>query len=338
MSQFLVEHAGFANTPPLLASLEIALDSESGAEEHALGVLFGFIRNQGDGWTQALNYLTRYLDDALSTGDDPSTLADPDVFFMMLARQLGIRTAEMHRALAEHAGDHPDFVPEPIAPEDIAEWRDELADAAAHMLSGLESGRSSLPAATRDLADRILALRDRLFACVLGLIPDTVEARKTRYHGDFHLGQVIVVQNDFFIIDFEGEPARPLAARRRKGPPLRDVAGMIRSFDYASVAAVRQLAETRPAAEPRMTELAEAWRQRAVDGFRAAYRKTMRGCAAYPASKKQAREMTAFFMLEKAVYEVSYELANRPAWVDIPLKGILGILARTEKVGRAAAA
>jgi maltose alpha-D-glucosyltransferase/alpha-amylase len=104
---------------------------------------------------------------------------------------------------------------------------------------------------------------------------------------------------------------------------------MIRSFDYAAVAAVRQLAEARPAAEPRMTQLAEAWRQRAVDGFRAAYRKTMRGCPAYPASKKQAREMTAFFILEKAVYEVSYELANRPAWVDIPLKGILGILART---------
>ncbi|MGH7029471.1 MAG: hypothetical protein ACREE9_06210, partial [Stellaceae bacterium] len=110
----------------------------------------------------------------------------------------------------------------------------------------------------------------------------------------------------------------------------RDVAGMMRSFDYAAVAAVRHLAETRPAAELRMLQLAETWRQRAVDGFRAAYRKTMRGCAAYPASKKQARDMTAFFTLEKAVYEVSYELANRPAWVDIPLDGILGILDKTK--------
>ena len=339
MSRFLVERAGFANTPPLLATLEIALDGESGAEEHALGVLFGFVRNQGDGWTQALNYLTRYLDDALlSPGEDPSALADPDVFFLMLARQLGIRTAEMHRALAEHAGDHPDFVPEPVTPEDIAEWRDELADSAARMLSGLERGQPSLPAVARDLADRILALRERLFERIRSLIPDHVEAQKTRYHGDFHLGQVIVVQNDFFIIDFEGEPARPLAARRRKGSPLRDVAGMIRSFDYAAVAAVRQLAEARPPAELRMAELAEAWRQRAVDGFRAAYRKTMRGCAAYPASKKQARDMTAFFQLEKAVYEVSYELANRPTWVDIPLKGILAILEKTEKAERAAAA
>jgi maltose alpha-D-glucosyltransferase / alpha-amylase len=339
MSRFLVESAGFANTPPLLATLEIAVDGENGREGHALGVLFGFVRNQGDGWTQALNYLTRYLDDALiSGGEGRSDLADPDVFFLMLARQLGIRTAQMHRALAEHAGDQPDFIPEPLTPEDIAEWRDDLAAAAAHMLSSLERGRARLPIATRDIADRVLARRDVLFERIVGLIPDTVEAQKTRYHGDFHLGQVIVVQNDFFIIDFEGEPARPLASRRLKSSPLRDVAGMIRSFDYAAVAAVRQLAEARPAAEPRMTQLAEAWRQRAVDGFRAAYRQAMRGCAAYPVSKKQARLMTAFFVLEKAVYEVSYELANRPAWVDIPLKGILGILARTERGEHAAAA
>ena len=339
MSRFLVESAGFANTPPLLATLEIAVDGATGREEHALGVLFGFVRNQGDGWTQALNYLARYLDDTLiAGGESRSDLADPDVFFLMLARQLGIRTAEMHRALAEHAGDQPDFIPEPLTPEDIAEWRDDLAAAAAHMLSSLERGRARLPIATRDIADRVLALRDVLFERIVRLIPDTVEAQKTRYHGDFHLGQVIVAQNDFFIIDFEGEPARSLASRRLKSSPLRDVAGMIRSFDYAAVAAVRQLAEARPAAEPRMTQLAEAWRQRAVDGFRAAYRKTMRGCAAYPASKKQARQMTAFFVLEKAVYEVSYELANRPVWVDIPLKGILGILARTERGEHAAAA
>jgi maltose alpha-D-glucosyltransferase/alpha-amylase len=164
-----------------------------------------------------------------------------------------------------------------------------------------------------------------------------VEAEKTRYHGDFHLGQTLAVKNDFFIIDFEGEPARPLADRRRKSSPLRDVAGMIRSFDYASFTAVRQLVEARPAAEPIMLQLAEHWRQRAVDGFRAAYRKAMRGCPAYPASKNQARRMLDLFTLEKAIYEVSYELANRPTWVDIPLKGVLGILAKTEGAERAAA-
>jgi len=338
MSRFLVERAEFANTPPLLAFVELDLDGTKGPETHALGVLFGFVRNQGDGWTQALDYLTRYLDDALSTGAHTSDLPDPDVFFLSLARQLGIRSAEMHRALAERGGDDPDFAPEPITGEDVAQWRRELEAAATDMLGKLERERPRLPGSAQQLVERLTADRDILFRQIRTLIPDRVEAQKTRYHGDFHLGQVLAVKNDFFIIDFEGEPARPLMQRRRKSPPLRDVAGMIRSFDYASFTAVRQLAEARPAAEPTMARLAEAWRHRAVDGFRAAYRKAMRGCAAYPASKSQARKMLTFFTLEKAVYEVSYELANRPGWVDIPLRGVLGALAKVEGTERAAAA
>ena len=337
MSRFLVERSGFANTPPLLAFMEVDL-GDDGPQTHALGVLFGFVRNQGDGWTQALDYLTRYLDDALSTGTHASDLPDPDVFFLSLARQLGIRTAEMHRALAEGGADDPDFAPEPITAEDIGQWRRELEASAAEMFAKLERERARLPASAQELVERLIADRDTLFHLIRTLIPHKAEAQKTRYHGDFHLGQVLAVKNDFFIIDFEGEPARPLADRRRKSSPLRDVAGMIRSFDYASFTAVRQLAEARPAAEPRMLELAEAWRQRAVDGFRAAYRKAMRGCAAYPTSKIQARRMVAFFTLEKAIHEVSYELANRPSWVDIPLKGVLGIMARTEGAEHAAAA
>jgi maltose alpha-D-glucosyltransferase/alpha-amylase len=339
MSRYLVERAGFANTPPLLAFLECNLDIDGAPQTHALGALFGFVHNQGDGWTQALNYLTRYLDDALtSSGTRPADLPDPDVFFLTLARQLGIRTAEMHRALAEHSEGDPDFAPEPITSEDVAEWRRALEASALDMLAKLERERARMPAATQELADRLLGLRDRLFRQIRVLIPDGVGAQKTRFHGDFHLGQVLAVKNDFFIVDFEGEPARPLADRRRKSSPLRDVAGMIRSFDYASFTAVRQLAEARPAAEARMLQLAEAWRQRAVDGFRAAYRRAMRGCAAYPASKTQARAMTAFFTLEKAIYEISYELANRPGWVDIPLRGVLGILAKTGEAEFVAAA
>jgi maltose alpha-D-glucosyltransferase / alpha-amylase len=330
MSRFLVERAGFANTPALLAFMELALDRKEGPEAHALGVLFRFVHNQGDGWTQALDYLTRYLDDALtSSGTRPSDLPDPDVFFLALARQLGIRTAEMHRALAEYDAGDPEFAPEPIGVEDVREWRRTLEGSAAETLAQLERERRKLPASAQELAEQLIALRDQVFRRIRTLIPDQIEAQKTRFHGDFHLGQVLAVKNDFFIVDFEGEPARPLTDRRRKSSPLRDVAGMIRSFDYASFTAVRQLAEARPAAEPRMRQLAEAWRHRAVDGFRAAYRKTMRGCPAYPASKKQARAMMAFFALEKAIYEVSYELANRPSWVDIPLSGVLGILAKT---------
>ncbi|HEY1300062.1 MAG TPA: maltose alpha-D-glucosyltransferase [Stellaceae bacterium] len=327
MSRFLVERAGFANTPPPLATLELTLQGDGGPRHMALGILFGFVRNQGDGWTQALNYLSRYLDDALVGGGQPSPeLADPDLFFLALARQIGIRTGEMHRALAEKGAEDPAFAPEPITRADVVQWRGALEAEAAGLLARLERERTRLPERAREPAEQVLAARDLLFAQIRGLLPDEIAAQKTRVHGDYHLGQTIVVQNDFFIVDFEGEPARPLAERRAKNSPLRDVAGMIRSFDYASVAAVRQLAETRAAAEPRMAELAESWRQRAVDGFRAAYRKTMRGCAGYPSSKNQVRDLTAFFTLEKAIYEVAYELANRPAWADIPLLGILRVL------------
>ena len=341
MSRFLVERAGFGNTPPLLATVELAVAGEGEGEAEttsALAVLFGFVRNQGDGWTLALDYLLRYLDDALNEAAPgatppgrPADLPDPDNFFLALARQLGLRTAQMHRALAEFGGDDPDFAPEPITRDDLAEWRGELEEAANDMLRRLERGRADLPEAVRELADAVLAARAPLMQTIGLLAPDQVVAVKTRHHGDFHLGQVLAVQNDFHIIDFEGEPGRPVARRRRKNSPLRDVAGMIRSFDYATTTAVRQIAETRPAALPRMAALAESWRQRAVSGFHAAYRREMRGSLAYPASKLQGRALVDFFTLEKAVYEVDYELANRPAWVALPLNGILRLLAKAKE-------
>jgi maltose alpha-D-glucosyltransferase/alpha-amylase len=333
MTRFLVERAGFSNTPPPLATIELTLPGAAANETCAAGVLYGFVRNQGDGWTLALDYLTRYLDDALNEaapGANPpgraADMPDPDNFFLALARQLGLRTAQMHRALAERAGDDPAFRPEPITRHDLAEWRQALEDSAETMLARLERGQAGLPESARASADALIDAGPQLFRAIRALMPDDIVATKTRYHGDLHLAQVIAVQNDFHFIDFEGEPGRPLAARRRKSSPLRDVAGMIRSFDYAATAAVRQLGETRPAAVPRMTMLAEAWRQRAIDGFRAAYRKAMRGCPSYPASKLHAKSLVEFFTLEKAIYEVSYELANRPAWVAIPINGILRVV------------
>ena len=136
--------------------------------------------------------------------------------------------------------------------EDVAEWRRELEQPRATCSPNWNGERARLAGVGAGTRRTAVDRRDSLLRQVRTLIPDEIEAQKTRYHGDFHLGQVLAVKNDFFIIDFEGEPARPLAERRRKSSPLRDVAGMIRSFDYASFTAVRQLAEARPAAEPRM--------------------------------------------------------------------------------------
>ena len=164
LSRFLVERAGFANTPPPLATIEMTLDDGGGPQQLGLGVLFGFVRNQGDGWTQALNYLTRYLDDALIATDGRSPeLPDPDLFFLALARQIGIRTGQMHRALAEQAGNDPDFMPEPITSEDIAEWCSALEINAAEMLSELERERGRLSQRALEQTDQLLAAREMLF-------------------------------------------------------------------------------------------------------------------------------------------------------------------------------
>ena len=145
----------------------------------ALGVLFGFVRNQGDGWTMALNYLSRYLDDALNEAapgaappDQALELPDPDHFFLGLARQLGLRTGEMHRALAEFGGDDPAFAPEPITPDDIATWRRELQETAEDLLARLRASRDRLTEPVRDLADQVIEARERLDEAIRQLAPD----------------------------------------------------------------------------------------------------------------------------------------------------------------------
>jgi len=333
MVTFLVERAGFTNTPPLLGAIEMI--GEGAAT--LLGLLFGFVRNQGDGWTLALDYLRRHLDAALIEGAPGAAppgrspdLPERDYYFLALARQLGLRTGQLHRVLAEKTAGDPAFTPEPITRQDLDAWREEAAEASDTMLRQLQRAASGLPEASRSLAETMLARREALLGTIRSLCPASVSAAKTRYHGDFHLGQVLAAQNDFYIVGFAGEPLLPLAARRRKNSPLRDVAGLIRSVDYVAAAAVRLVADARPAAALRIGVLADIWRGRVVDSFRAAYRKAMRGCPSYPQSSLQARALIDFFTLERAVHEVIYELANRPDWAAIPLNGILRLVARSE--------
>ncbi|HWK45815.1 MAG TPA: maltose alpha-D-glucosyltransferase [Stellaceae bacterium] len=334
MARFLTEEAGFAATPPLLATIE-AIDAEGVST--AYGVLTGFVRNQGDAWGWVQDYLRRTFDDATmvqppTTPAAPGVAAepvDPHGFFMTLAETLGQRTAELHRALCPAETADAAFAPEPISQEDLVDWTTKIAADVRETLAALAARLDAAPPlepAVAALVLQVLAARDDILGRIAAAGRGSGGALKTRYHGDYHLGQVLVAHNDFVIIDFEGEPRRSLEERRFKHSPLRDVAGMVRSFDYAAAAAVRDGIVLRPAAREMLERFAAEWTQRSISGFLSGYRRTIEGCASYPDDARTAEDLLHLFMLEKAFYEIGYELANRPGWLNIPLAGVLGLI------------
>jgi maltose alpha-D-glucosyltransferase/alpha-amylase len=323
IARFLAR-VGYANAPALLGTLEyVAADGTSSA----LAIAQEFVENRGDGWNATLAYLERFFD---RHGEHAPDATDHHELFVPRARKLGVRTAELHRAFATASGD-PAFDPEPVGPDDLAAWGARATEVAEGAFAALERSVARIPADVRELADELLADRERLFARLVlepSEFPPEGSLVKTRIHGDFHLGQVLVVANDFTIVDFEGEPGRSLAERRAKSSPLRDVAGMLRSVDYAAVAAMRGATADRANNEMRLLEPhARAWQRRTADAFLAGYRETIAGCPSYPTRAETARALLDLFILEKALYEMTYELANRPSWVRIPLEGIRAILA-----------
>ncbi|HYH17868.1 MAG TPA: maltose alpha-D-glucosyltransferase [Azospirillum sp.] len=328
MGRFLTEVAGFANTPPLLGSVEHVADDGTPT---ALAVAQGFVRNQGDGWTTTVEYLERELDEirlGVVRADDEMPDEEPFGLFLQLARTLGQRTAEMHRALAIETGDAA-FDPEPVTPDDLRAWTQRArkqAEAAFAVLSATADRLSG--SETRSEVERLLSRRDEVMARLDELAGQPVNAVKTRIHGDYHLGQVLRAQTDWYVIDFEGEPAKPLAERRAKRSALVDVAGMLRSFNYAAWAAVFRLDDQalEQGAGSRIMEAARDWEWRTVAAFSEAYRTTLGDCPVWPDDDSAARRLLSVFLMEKALYEVAYEAANRPGWLCIPVKGVLGIL------------
>jgi len=175
-------------------------------------------------------------------------------------------------------------------------------------------------------ANRLLALRRELTRRIKDVSREGFGVVKTRHHGDYHLGQVLVVGSDFQIIDFEGEPARPLAERRRKHSPLRDVAGMLRSFNYAIRSALMNFVAERAEPLERLEPWITLWEERTRQAFLEGYAEGARGAASYPENEEHARALIELFTLEKALYEIRYELDNRPDWVGIPIRGVLDLL------------
>jgi len=317
VGRFLTEVARFPNCVPVAGAIEY---TAADGTPMTLGLLQAYVSNQGDGWAYTLAYLERFFEAQRSAAEAPPE--DVHGGYLALVHTLGARTAELHRALSQRTGDAA-FDPEPVAADDLAQWKQRVRDEAAATFELLERRRGQFPAPARDEMQRLLERRHKLLARIDTCPPPGRGAHKIRFHGDYHLGQVLLEKNDFVIIDFEGEPARPLAERRIKHSPLRDVAGMLRSFNYAQWTALRHAAQA-GGEDERLEPLARAWEAEVRRTFLAAYYEAARGGGLHEWFDG-VRGLLELFELEKALYELRYEINNRPGWVRTPLLGILAL-------------
>jgi maltose alpha-D-glucosyltransferase/alpha-amylase len=324
MTRELTER-GFSNTAPLFGEL-VRVDADG--TPHTVGLAQGFVRNQGDGWGWTLDFLARQVEEAAltataETGDAEAAEQDAFSGYQVFAANIGRRLGELHAVLSAPSDD-PEFAPEPADASVLAAWGNgaiEQIDAAIRLLGRVTEWPDE---ATRAQANALIENADRLRDAARRLAIETEGALRTRVHGDFHLGQILVVQGDAFIIDFEGEPARTMDERRAKSSPLRDVAGLLRSFDYAAAAAAPgRVAASEQTAQRRYAGLLE-WRTRASKTFLDAY------WACAPVADGPLLDL---FLLEKAAYEIKYEATNRPTWLGIPLAGMYAITERLLGLG-----
>ncbi len=337
IGRFLTESHRFDRIPTMAGALEY---HRSDSPPITLAILQSFVVNQGDGWKHALQELNHYYRRASALPfleperrgllELAAAAPSPRVLealgeYPRAAAVLGRRTAQMHRALSSD-GDNPDFAPEPFSPRDAVALRQSLRDQANHVLASLGDNLDRLPADVVLSARQLLEQGVDLARSVELGVSDRVGATKIRCHGDYHLGQVLRVDDDYFLLDFEGEPARTLAERRAKQLSLKDVAGMVRSFHYAAYAGLFSFSENRADAFVHLLPWAELWYQWAAAAFLRAYRKDAESEPFWPNDGETAERLLDAFLLDKAFYELNYEWNNRPEWVRIPLRGILALL------------
>jgi maltose alpha-D-glucosyltransferase/alpha-amylase len=342
IGRFLTEKEPFPNAPPVAGVIEYMTRWR---EPVTLGILHGYVHNEGDAWQYTLDSLSRYFEEVLAqpdaeapmpTGDSlldisdenvPSIVTDTIGPYLVSAQLLGQRTAELHMTLASAIED-PNFVPEPFSVTYQRSLYHGMRGSALQVLQLLRQCLKYLPDEVKADAKKVLSLEDAIIGHFQGLTSRRITGVRVRCHGDYHLGQVLYTGNDFIIIDFEGEPARHLGERRIKRSPLRDVASMIRSFHYAAYVALHGQAATvlRPEDLPMLQEWALAWYLWVSATFLKSYLQLMADTPILPQTREGIKVVLDAYLLNKAVYEVDYELNNRPDWVGLPLQGIVQML------------
>ena len=347
IGSFLTERTSFRSFAPVAGTIAYR---RGGEEPKSLAILQAFVPNQGDAWKHTLEALRQYferLDAGRPAGrcapvpskplltlieeDAPQSAYDLIGCYLESARLLGRRTAELHLALASDIED-PNFAPEPFSPP-YQQWlRDSMIGLTGQVFQLLRSRVPHLPEAACEPAHDVLNLEEEIVGRFRTIFDRKITAVRIRIHGDYHLGQVLSTGQDFVIIDFEGEPARPMGERRIKHSPLRDVAGMLRSFHYAAYAALS--ARGNGAAYRKdisaLERWAHDWQLHVCATFLKSYLAVAGEAPFLPRNREELKGLLNAYLLEKATYELGYELNNRPSWVKIPLLGILQILGNDE--------
>ncbi|MBV8950034.1 MAG: putative maltokinase, partial [Actinobacteria bacterium] len=334
--------------PPVAGSVEYRSRRQQPA---TVAMAHRFVPNESDAWVHTVGAASQYLERApvgaateeerhvepppwaspleLAGREPPEVLSDLLADFMPQAELLGRRVAELHRALASDHAD-PAFRPEAVTVLRQRALYQSMRNSARRSLRQLRRSLSGVAEIDREDAEKVLTLEDDVLER-LRAVTGVTSGMRIRNHGDLHLGQVLSTGRDFVIIDFEGEPARSMDERRHKRSPLRDVAGMLRSFHYAAHVGIRDLiargasgGETR--GELALRPWAELWATWVSGAFLSCYLQVMEDSGLLPSSPDELRVCLDAHVLDKALYELGYELGSRPDWVGIPVAGILAIM------------
>jgi maltose alpha-D-glucosyltransferase/alpha-amylase len=347
IGRFLTETEPFPNAPPVAGVIEY---QARWREPVTLGILHGYTHNEGDAWKYTLDSLGRYFEAVLArpgveapmpigdslldiTGESvPSVITDTIGPYLVSVQLLGQRTAELHLTLAS-AVDDQNFVPEPFSTAYQRSLYHSMRGSAIHILQLLSQRMKYLSGKVKADAQDVINLEEVIVGRFQDVTRRKISGMRIRCHGDYHLGQVLHTGSDFVIVDFEGEPARHLGERRIKRSPLRDVAGMIRSFHYAAYAALSGWGSTVLRTEdlPFLEDWARAWYLWVSAVFLKSYLEIMADTPILPHTPEEMRIILDAYLLDKAIYEVNYELNNRPDWVALPLQGILQVLKTKEE-------
>ena len=347
LTRFLTEQAHFANVPPYAGQVEFRPADRKRPTE-VLALMQNWVASEGDAWTLTIDAASRFLERALAARHTPGETAPPTSVRLLendfhvapqnvqeivggiypsRAELLGQRTGELHVALSGEAAQAlPAMAPEPFTMLYQRSLEQSIGTLTRKVFTSLRRQLPSLSGALQPDATRLLESEKSLGAITSRVLRGRIDAMKIRIHGDYHLGQVLFTGKDFSIIDFEGEPARSLGERRLKRSPLADVAGMLRSFHYAISSSLLQRIATLPEDAAFLQSWAEVWYSHVAGSFLRAYAAAVLPAKLVPADPRAFEDLLQAFLLEKAVYEVGYELNNRPDWLAIPMRGIFQVL------------